>query len=78
LFNFGNYNLFVNSENISLNNTIFDIYYDKLNFTIDDKTYTLLFNFTLKKNTYDMNLNKTIFKSLSNLNKYFKDFEFKN
>ena len=44
------------NENRKLNNINFDIYFDKLNFTFNDKTYTLSFIFNLKKNSFNMNL----------------------
>ena len=66
--------LYVTNKNISLINTIFEISYDKLNFTLDDKTYTLSFNFTLNSKSFNMNLNKS--ESLSeDIQKNFENFE---
>ena len=67
------------NENRKLNNINFDIYFDKLNFTFNDKTYTLSFIFNLKKNSFNMNLNNQILQSpfFSNIKNYFKDFESK-
>ena len=61
---------------ISLNNIIFDIVYEKLIFTIDNKNNTLSFNFILQNNSYNMNLNKSEFENTSFKN-YFRSFESK-
>ena len=61
---------------ISLNNIIFDIVYEKLIFTIDNKNNTLSINFILQNNSYDMNLNKSEFENTSFKN-YFRSFESK-